>query len=111
MDNGLDGALDAIKEMLSSPEGTEKISSILSAITGEEEKEDSSSPSMPDAESMMKIMQAYKSIKSSDDDRVKLLKAIKPYVRNEKKESVDTAIKMLTLIRLTPLLGEFKDIF
>lgn len=110
-------ALDSIKEFLSSPDASEKIGMVLDALgtsappDGTSQRDDSGgafgdiSP-----ETIMKIVSAYKSISHDEDRRITLLRAIKPYMRKGRSESVDTAIKLLSLARLAPLLGELKEV-
>lgn len=129
MANDMDSTVDALKELLNSPGASEKIESMLGAFMGgggDDDNGDSGAPAdmlgslfgkggkggMGDlpVESMMKIAQAYQQISKKDDPRINLLKAIKPYVRESRSESVDTAIKLLGLLRLAPLLGDLKDV-
>ena len=123
----MDKAIDALKEMLDSPDGAKTIESLMSTFmpsgsenTGENAKNDDERGSgdasvlnnlsdIP-VDSIMKIAGAYKSLNKTSDPRINLLKAIKPYVRSGRGESVDTAIKLLGLLRLAPLLGELKDV-
>lgn len=130
MANDMDSAVDALKELLNSPGASEKIESMLGAFMGGGgDDDDGDSGGAPDmlgsllgkggkggglgdlpVESMMKVAQAYQQISKKDDPRINLLKAIKPYVRESRSESVDTAIKLLGLLRLAPLLGDLKDV-
>ena len=123
MAEDINSALDTIRAMLDSPDAGEKIGAMLGALTGGAEteqdsgkdggKDDNAAPfdsgDIP-IESIIKIAGAYKSISKKDDPRVNLLRAIKPYVRESRGESVDTAIKLLSVMKLAPLLGDLKDI-
>ncbi len=134
MANDMGSTLDALKDLLNSPGAEEKLSSMLGAFLGgdSEDGEKSSAPAdllsslmgggekkdggaqdilsgIP-MDSMLKVAQAYQQISKKDDPRVNLLRAIKPYVRASRSESVDTAIKLLGLLRLAPLLGDLKDV-
>ena len=127
MSKDMDKAIDTLKEMLDSPDGAKTIESLMSTFmpidsqtTGESKKGDDGQENgdasvlnnlsdIP-VDSIMKIAGAYKSLNKTSDPRINLLKAIKPYVRSTRSESVDTAIKLLGLLRLAPLLGELKDV-
>jgi hypothetical protein len=121
----MDTAINTLKEMLDTPDGIKTIESLMNTfMSGEAENEDEdSTESGKDDEgnlgkgfsdipvdSIMKIAGAYKSLNKTSDPRITLLKAIKPYVRSSRSESVDTAIRLLGLLRLMPLLGELKDV-
>lgn len=114
--DNMDFAIDSIKEFLDSPGAGEKLQSLLGALgenrDDENEKDDGAKGAFGDidVESIMKIASAYKSVSRQDDSRIKLLRAIKPYVRKSRSESVETAIKLLSLARLAPLLGELKEV-
>lgn len=123
MPSDMNGAIDAIKELLERPDAAQTIESMLGAFVSgsspyeadNEPKKDKQNDSIAPLgdipiESVMKIANAYKSISKTNDPRITLLKAIKPYIRRERSESVDTAIKLLSLLRLAPLLGDLKDV-
>ncbi len=111
MADGLDGAIDTLKEILNSPDAADTISSMLGAVgLGGDAPKEASTPALP-PEMLSKVMAAYKSLGSGGADRrVTLLRAVRPFMRETRRGNVDTAIQMLTLFRLMPLLGEFKDL-
>ena len=54
-----------------------------------------------------KIMSVMSRLKSNhDDDRARLLLALKPHLSPPKREKVDTAVKLLKFIDLLPLLKD-----
>ena len=58
----------------------------------------------------MQVMQAYKSVNANPDNRVTLLRAVRPFLRASRRENVDTAIQLLSVLRILPLLGELKEL-
>lgn len=56
-------------------------------------------------ETMLKIGKALSSLKTDDKD-VALLRAIKPFISDERKHKVDEAVKILKLLSLLPLLKD-----
>lgn len=112
MADGPDGVIDTLKELLNSPDAADTISSILGAVgLGDDASAKESDVPAPQPEMLSKVMAAYKSLGSSGaDKRVTLLRAVRPFMRETRRGDVDTAIQMLTLFRLMPLLGEFKDL-
>lgn len=55
-------------------------------------------------QSLMRVLSKMKS--GAEDERIKLLKALKPHLSEERRQRTDKAIKMLKLIDLLPLLKE-----
>lgn len=51
--------------------------------------------------SMQKIMSQLN--RSHDDDRTKLLNSLRPYMRKERQDSIDNAIKMLNMAQISQL--------
>lgn len=104
----MDDLNEKLSELLNDPDGMEKIRKMAQTLLGESEKppEDSGN-TLPniDMASVAKVMSLLKSNRQ-DDKRIKLLYALKPNLSPEKQEKVDSAIKILKLIELAPLLGE-----
>ena len=60
-----------------------------------------------DPSQLGKIMSVMSRLKSNrDDDRARLLLALKPHLSPPRREKVDTAVKLLKLIDLLPLLKD-----
>ncbi len=124
MASDMDSTIDALKELLDSPGAASTLESLLGSFTSQLSGSSSSDANNNDTEQsegkdilgdvdinkIMKIAGAYKSLNKTSDPRITLLKAIRPYVRKSRSESVDTAIKLLSLLRLAPLLGDLKDV-
>lgn len=104
---------ELVAELLSSPDIADKIGEIASSVMSDSGGESGGLPmaDMPDVSVIMKLLSEYKKASGDEDDRVRLLRAIKPYLKREKAESVEKAIKLLALFRLSPLLGDLKDFF
>ncbi len=111
MEGGLDSAIDTLKDILNQPDAADTISSMLGAIGLGEAKTTQSDtlPALP-VEKLLPLMEAYKSLGNTSDDRVKLLRAVRPFLRKSRQSGVDTAIQLLTMLRLMPLLGDLKDL-
>ena len=117
MANDLNATAAMLKSILDSPEGMDAISNVMEALgmSGESEKSGDETV-LPDGLDMgsinkaMKLAAAYSDINKEPDDRVKLLLAIKPFLRPGRRKVVERAVKLLGLYRLMPLVGEFKDL-
>lgn len=79
------------------------IASLLSSSNGEGKSEDDGFNINP--ETMFKIGKALSSLKTDDKD-VALLRALKPFISDERKHKVDEAVKILKLLSLLPLLKD-----
>ncbi|MBQ4160438.1 MAG: hypothetical protein IJD83_05855 [Clostridia bacterium] len=111
MEGGIDGAVDALKDLLNSPDAAKTIESMLGSIgIGTDTPAPKADMPALQPEKLMQVMQAYKSIGDSPDNRVTLLRAVRPFLRDSRRSNVDTAIQLLTVMRILPLLGEFKDL-
>lgn len=79
------------------------LSSLLSSSNDEDKGGEDSFDINP--EMIMKITGALSSLKTDDKD-VTLLRAIKPFISDERKHKVDEAVKILKLLSLLPLLKD-----
>lgn len=115
MTDSLDSAMDKLKEMLSSDDGKENISSLLSSFMGgsdnsqpnkvsEKKPEKLPVPSTGDLginpETLIKLTQAYKNSINKDDPRANLLRALRPYLSEKRASKLDNAIKLMSLTKL-----------
>lgn len=62
---------------------------------------------MPDPQQLELLLGLFSKLKSnSDDSTSKLLLALKPHLSGDRRERVDTAIKILKILELLPLIKE-----
>ncbi|MCD7775539.1 MAG: hypothetical protein LUG85_01405 [Clostridiales bacterium] len=99
-----------ISELLSSlsPEDMEKLKgtaeSLLSGVKSTKEE-----PEQPESlidPSMLSVMTRLGNALNGDDDRTRLIKALKPMLSSEKQEKADEAVKILRLIRLASMIRD-----
>ena len=131
MANDMSSAMDMLKDLLDSPDAGEKIGNMLSSFTGSGEKKDSvpdisalaqalggfdssmknqnGDSDLPMA-SIMKIANVYQNLNKADDPRIILLSALRPYLQTHRHQNLDSAIRILGLIKFLPLLSELKGI-
>lgn len=122
--NDADSTLQMLQDFLSGPDAKDKISEALSMLGGSdfslpasndrEEINESTKTDLPfdiDPQKMMKMMSLFKSLESKSDPRGDLLSALKPYLSKEKQQRTDKAIKMVKLLKYTPMLEGLKDMF
>lgn len=104
-----------ISELLSSPDGMDKIKSLADALfkdnapPKDDPSENSSGGgfSLPDGFDIGKIMGLMSAFNSRQSDRRSdLLLALKPHLSAERQERVDKAVRLLRIAALLPLLKE-----
>ena len=89
---------DKLKSLLNNPEMMGMLSSFLSTQK-EDEAPQSPQPSA-DIQSMISRIQ------SSDDKRITLLNALRPYMRSSRASGIDKAVKMLKITQLGSILKD-----
>lgn len=120
----MDDLAKKLSELLNSPDGMQKIQAaaasfgMLGGGTSASDKSDpppesASSPfpsldglgSLGDIETIQKLIPIISGLKSDNQDTI-LLKALRPYLQDERQQRLDESIKMMQLIKLLPLLKE-----
>lgn len=103
----MDDISERLSALLNDPEGMEKIKKMAENMLGpKEEKVSEPLEEMGlDMASLTRAIGLLKN-KNEENDRVKLLLALKPHLSLEKRERVDVAVKILKLLDMAPLLKE-----
>ena len=114
----MDDISKKLAELLNDPDSLNKVREMAENFLGSQNKSQSeTSSNRVDINSLFdgdidpiqlgKIMSVVSKLKSDhDDNRARLLLALKPHLSAPRREKVDTAIKLLKLIDLLPLLRE-----
>ena len=112
----MDDISEKLAELLNDPDSLKRVREMAENILGNEQKNEPSPPKTDfgslfgdniDPAQIGKIMSVMSRLKSDrDDNRTKLLLALKPHLSAPRQEKVDTAIKLLKLIDLLPFLKE-----
>ncbi len=112
----MDDISERLAEILNDPESLERVRAMAEGFLGEQKMQNENKA--PDIGSVLsgggldpmqitKIMSVMSHLKqSSDDNRSRLLLALKPHLSTPRQEKVDTAIKLLKLLELLPLLKD-----
>ncbi len=104
-----------ISELLSDPNGMEKIKTLASALFSDGPEAASAPPndnssnafSLPEGFDIGKIMGLMSAFNSKQSDRRSdLLLALKPHLSSERQERVDKAVRLLKIAALLPVLKE-----
>ena len=98
-----------LADILNDPESMNKVKQMAESILSQNETQtpDDSAFGTPDSAELMNLMSIVSKLNQTNDDtRTNLLSALKPHLSEPKREKVDTAIKILRLLDLLPLLKE-----
>ena len=99
-----------LSEILSDPESMSRVREMAESILSEKPQPEPQKPdfsALADIGEISQIMGLVSKLQSSNDDpRAALLSALKPHLSEAKREKVDTAIKILRLLDLLPLIKE-----
>lgn len=79
----------------------------MGAFTGNKESDDPLAGLDP--KMLLRAGKAISGLQNKPDDRCTLLSALKPYLRKERRERVDEAIRILQLMRLAELFRKEMD--
>ncbi len=105
----MDELSQKLAEILNDPESMNKVREMAEDILGEKkepEPADDISNLLGDND-LIKVMSLVSKLNTAgDDSRTMLLSSLKPHLSEPKREKVDTAIKILRLLELLPLLKE-----
>lgn len=118
----MDELAEKITQILNDPDGMDMVKSLAGSLLGgqnapqvSEETPTGGALSLPDSGGLsldpkqlgmiMKVMNSLKS-NDADDDRIRLLTALRPHLSPERQKKTDTAVKMLKLLKLLPLIKD-----
>lgn len=104
---------EKLTRLLSSPEGMEKIQSMMSALGGALPQEDTPPPPpMPppaaggiDMAALSKVLPLLGQMNQENED-TRLLAALRPYLHGQRAERLEESMRLLKLMKLLPLLQE-----
>ncbi len=110
MDDELSKKLDGL---LNSPDGMEKIQSMMAALgispdalntAASPEPEPTPPPvAMPELDGLLKLMPLLSQM-GRDDQNTTLLKALRPYLHGDREKRLDDSVRMMQLLKFLPLL-------
>ncbi len=98
---------DSIKELLKDEKNLDMLKSMASNLFAENETKPTDGGLNFNPTDISQIMKLKDSLTCrKDDDRVALIKALMPYLSPEKRDKAETAVKLLRLYSLLPVLRE-----
>lgn len=107
----MDDLSSKLAEILNDPEAMSRVKNMAENILGGNNSEEKSSPldtnGLLNAGEMAGLISIVSRLKnSSDNPRSQLLNALKPHLSEPRREKVDTAIKILKIIEILPLMKD-----
>lgn len=109
----MDDLSEKLAGILNDPESMERVRQMAENILGDNSQKPQDTSPMGDlggmlgAQEMQSIIAIISKLKNSGNDpRSQLLNALKPHLSEPRREKVDTAIKILKIIELLPLMKE-----
>lgn len=112
----MDNLEQRLNSILSDPESLSTLSQLAESFLAggdenqdkaDEHKDDSNSGSEIDIAAFARLSGILGNL-SDDNEESRLLLALKPYLKDKRKEKVDETVKLMKLIKLAPLLKEIK---
>ena len=101
-----------LSEILNDPQSMNKVKEMAESILKNEPEPEPEPPTNPlggilDSGELLQVMSLVSKLQTqSDDPRTSLLLALKPHLSEAKRDKVDTAVKILRLLDLLPLIKE-----
>ena len=105
----MDELSQKLAEILNNPESLNRVREMAEDILGEKPKEEPQNdiPDLLSNVDLMNVMSLVSKLNTkAEDSRTALLTALKPHLSEPKREKVDTAIKILRLLELLPIIKE-----
>ncbi len=100
---------DKITKMLEDDKSVDMIKNISQMFqnkSSEPEEKSDQNIKMPDIGKLMQLAGGMK-----DDDRLRLMRALRPFVSEQKRESLDNIANILRIVQLMSLLGDDFKLF
>ena len=102
----MDDLNEKLNRLLSDPEGLAKIQAAMTALGGEEATPPPPpEPTLPDLSGISRLMPLLSGI-GQDTEDTRLLYALRPYLRGQRAQRLDEAVRLLKLAHLLPLIQE-----
>ena len=103
----MDDISEKLKGILNDPESLERIRRMASSVMGETKATEQKNDNPFGDIDITKLMSVLGKINlNGQEPRAELLKALKPHLSSKRQEKVDTAVKVLKIMEILPVLKE-----
>lgn len=115
MDFDFGSAIEKIQEMMGTDDGQSKLNNIINAFVGSDEdnaeqnsqEQGSPFPDMDQMDMMIKLGNVMSAMKTTGNSKnAALLYALKPYLRESRREKTDSAVKIMGMVKAFALLKD-----
>ena len=106
----MDDMASKITEFLEDDRNVELLKTFSGFMKSDKKEEEPSGQGAPGGGDAGKIMEALGKF-GSEDDRVRLLKALRPFISEKRRESLDSVTKILRLTQVISLFGDDLKLF
>lgn len=100
----MDELSEKLGEILSDPSSVARIGEMAKSLFGEQSHENQQENEQPDMMKIMSLINKFKNSGKTENER--LLLALRPHLSPPRQKKVDTAVKILKLLELAPLLSD-----
>lgn len=100
----MDDISEKIMGILNNPESAAQLTEMANTLFSKKENPSGEDIPNTDVTKIMSLMSKFK--KSSNSENEKLLLALKPHLSPPRQKKVDSAVKILKLLELAPMLSE-----
>ena len=101
----MDDLSEKISQLLSDPAGMERVKEMAGQLLGQNDPKPSEDV-LPGIDMGMVMSLLQKMRQSGSSERERLLLALRPHLHAERQQRLDTAVRLLRLLDLAPLLKE-----
>lgn len=102
----MDDISSKLSSLLSDPEGLNQIKELANSLLGNTDTAESQENTLEGKNEIAAIMQILQALKGANDKSVELLLALKPHLSSERQKKLDTAIKLLKIYSVLPLIKD-----
>lgn len=102
----MDDLSNKLSSLLSDPEGLNQIKVLANSLLGGDTETENQNTAQQNGNEIAAIMQILQALKGANDKSVELLLALKPHLSYERQKKLDTAIKLLKLYSVLPLIKD-----
>lgn len=105
-----DNMMDKLKGILNDPDTMQSLSEMVGAMGGGQQKKqaESETKAAQQMQMMMRVKEIMDKVTDTDDPRIHLLTALRPYMRSKRASQMDKAIRMIQMTKITSILKDLR---
>lgn len=105
-----DNMMDKLKGILNDPDTMQSLSEMMGSLGGSQQKKqaESETKAAQQMQMMMRVKDIMDRVNDTDDPRINLLTALRPYMRSKRASHMDRAIRMIQMTKITSILKDLR---